>query len=79
MPLEASFGLGGPHHGFANNQNDSAHTGKSTLLDPIVGAHLTVGAAELQTRSEPFESFKFTPNAIAAFYPKCIQKLLARK
>lgn len=50
-------------------------------MDPVVGGgHMTVGpATELQTRSEPFESFKFTPNAIAAFYPKCIQKLLARK
>ena len=44
--------------------------------------HMTVGGAEtaaLHCKSEPFESFKFTPNSISAFYPKCIQKLLARK
>ena len=45
--------------------------------------NVTVGAypvaTDLQSKSEPFESFKFTPNSLSAFYPKLVQKVLARK
>lgn len=42
---------------------------------------VTVGFTQADNRSklEPFESFKFTPNCLSSFYPKNMQKLLARK
>lgn len=56
---------------------DSANTGKTKSYDQMVG-QITVGT-DFQIKYEPFESFKYTPNSLNAFYPKALQKLLARK
>lgn len=42
------------------------------------GAQLTVGT-ETHSRYETFESFRYTNNQLISFYPKQIQKVLARR
>jgi hypothetical protein len=43
-----------------------------------LGAQMTVGS-ETHSRFETFESFRYTNNQLISFYPKQIQKVLARR